>query len=73
MRLYDKYPLAGRDIQYQAPDSRSSNNQLITNHQRVSYLLNVLLCLYAVLKTIMLMHMHAAKAAETAWLCNFEY
>ena len=30
MCVYDEHPLAGPDLQYQAPDSRSSNNQLIT-------------------------------------------
>ena len=41
--VYEEHPIAGRDIQYRAPDSRSIyNKQLITYYQHVSYLLRIL-------------------------------
>ena len=39
--VYEKHLIAGRDIQYQAPDSRSSNDQLIPYYQHVSFLTRI--------------------------------
>ena len=39
--VYDEHPIASRDIQCRAPDSRSSNYQLITYYLCMRYLLRI--------------------------------